>query len=167
VCRVFVHRRIHYRALIALVLLLASAWGAAAADEKMPRFASLRADAVNLRAGPGDRYPIQWVYQRKGLPVEITAAFDVWRKIRDFEGVEGWVHQRMIAAQRNVMVQGGLRTLRVAPDPNAAPVARAEAGAVARLVECRGAWCEIEAQGTTGWLMRSDVWGVYPDETVQ
>jgi len=137
------------------------------AEEKTPHFAALRVDLVNLRTGPGERYPIEWVYQRKGLPVEVTAEFDVWRKVRDDDGTEGWVHQRMLAAVRNVVVTGALRTLHADPKPDAAAVARAEPGVIAHLLECRGPWCRVEAQGVKGWLQRSEVWGVLPNETVQ
>ena len=59
-------------ALIALLAGLAGQPGQAAED--LPHFASLRADRVNVRTGPGVRYPIVWVFVRQGLPVEITAA---------------------------------------------------------------------------------------------
>jgi SH3-like domain-containing protein len=162
----FPSRQSVVRAAIA-ALALAAASLAVGAEEKTPRFASLRADLVNLRTGPGERYPIEWVYQRKGLPVEVTAEYDVWRKVRDSDGTEGWVHQRMLAAARNVVVKGALRTLRADPGPDAAAVARAEPGVIAHLLECRGAWCRLEAQGVKGWLQRADVWGVLPNETVQ
>jgi SH3-like domain-containing protein len=152
-------------ATVALVLAVVP-WGTRA-EEKTPHFAALRANLVNLRTGPGERYPIEWVYQRKGLPVEVTAEFDVWRKVRDGDGTEGWVHQRMLAAVRNVVVKGALRTLRADPNPDAAAVARAEPGVIAHLLECRGPWCRVETQGVKGWLQRSEVWGVLPNETVQ
>ena len=155
----------HHRgvALVALALLVAT--GAMAAEEKTPRFVSLRADQVNMRTGPGERYPVEWVYERKGLPVEVTAQFDVWRRIRDSDGTEGWVHQRMIAAQRSVVIKGAVRTLLGDPEPQAAALARLEPGVIARLLECRGTWCRVEAQGVKGWLPRGEIWGVYPDET--
>jgi len=155
--------------LLIAVVALVSIGPAAAADKALavPRFVTLRADEVNLRTGPGERYPIEWVYTRKGLPVEVVAEYDVWRKIRDSEGTEGWVHQRMITAARSVVVTGAMRTLRGDPDANAAPVARAEAGVVARLLECRGQWCRLETHGIKGWLQRDEVWGVFPDETVE
>ena len=74
-------------AVAALALLVATA--ANAADDKLPHFASLRVDPVNLRTGPGTRYPVEWVYQKKGLPVEVTATFDVWRRVRDADGTTG------------------------------------------------------------------------------
>lgn len=153
--------------LAAAILLVLVASVAGAAERQLPRFATLRAGEVNLRTGPGERYPIEWVLIRKGLPVEIVQEFDVWRKIRDSEGSEGWVHQRMLTGARNVLIEGGVRILHVEPDAASPPVARAEAGVVARLVECRGPWCRVEAQGIKGWLKRDEVWGVYPDESVQ
>jgi SH3-like domain-containing protein len=148
------------------LLLLLAAGAALAADEKLPHFASLRADEVNLRAGPGERYPVSWVYQRKGLPVEVTAEFDVWRKVRDSEGTEGWVHQRMLATQRSVVIKDAARALHSEADPAAPVIARAEAGVVARLLQCRAQWCEVETQGLKGWLQRSEIWGVFPNEAV-
>jgi SH3-like domain-containing protein len=154
---------------LAAVLAVAVATGAVAAEKNLPvpRFVSLRSDEVNVRTGPGERYPIDWVFTRKGMPVEILAEFDIWRKVRDWQGTEGWVHQRMVTGTRTVMVKGEMRSLRSDPDPAARPVAKAEPGVVARLLECRGAWCRVEAQGITGWLERGEIWGVYPDEQVQ
>jgi SH3-like domain-containing protein len=151
------------------VLLLCGGSGSGAWAEKaqpVPRFVSLRVDEVNLRTGPGERYPIDWVLVKKGLPVEIVQEFDVWRKIRDSQGSEGWVHQRMVTGTRNVIVAGAMRTLHTDADAAAPAVARVEPGVVAHLLECSGSWCRIETQGIKGWLARSEIWGVYPDETV-
>lgn len=149
----------------ALVVALAASAAAAETDEKLPRFESLRADMVNLRAGPGERYPVEWVYQRKGLPVEVTASFDVWRRIKDSDGTEGWVHERMLTGRRSVIVTGALRTLHSDANGASAAVARLEPGVVARLLACKGDWCRLEAQGIKGWLPRGEIWGVFPDET--
>jgi len=134
----------------------------------IPRFVVLRAEEVNLRAGPGPRYPVEWVFRRRDLPVEITAEFDTWRRIRDIEGTEGWVHQSLLSGgkRRTVIVVGEIRTLRASASPTAAPVARAEPGVVARLRRCKAEWCEVEAGGRRGWLTRQEVWGVYPDEVL-
>lgn len=134
----------------------------------MPYFAALHTDKVNLRAGPGDRYPIEWIYVRRDWPVQVIARFDHWRRIRDWEGTEGWVHEKMLGSQREVIVTGGIRGLRASPDPNAALVARAEPGVTAKLDECRGDWCRIAAPGdVTGWVQRADLWGVSGTETVR
>jgi SH3-like domain-containing protein len=137
-----------------------------AAPVLVPRFVSLHADRVNLRTGPGDRYPIEWVLTRKEMPVEITGQLEHWRRIRDWEGTSGWVHERMLTGKRAVIVKGGVRPVLRQPDPAAPVIARAEPGVVGRLLECRGAWCKVETSEVTGWMRRGDVWGVYPEETV-
>jgi SH3-like domain-containing protein len=148
-----------------LAAMIASTAGAADQGLPVPRFASLKSDEVNLRAGPGERYPIEWVLTRKDMPVEIVREFANWRQVRDWQGDEGWVHERMVVGKRNVVVTGPVRALHRDPDAGAPLVARAEPGVVARLLECRGAWCRIEADATSGWVRRSDIWGVLPDET--
>jgi len=155
--------------LVLTALLFCAAPLLAHAAEKalpVPRFVSLRADEVNLRTGPGERYPIDWVLTRKGLPVEIVEEFEAWRKIRDPQGTEGWVHQRMVTGTRTVIVTGDVRTLHADADAAAPAVARAEPGVIAHLLDCRDTWCRVELQGMKGWLKRGEVWGVYPTEAV-
>lgn len=164
--------RLRRRSLPGLIAaVLAAASPAAAAEtgtgDKLPRFASLRSDQVNLRVGPGENYPIEWVLTRKDMPVEIVKEFQNWRMIQDWQGSTGWVLDRMITAKREIIVAGAIRALHRRPDSASPTIARAEPGVVARLLECRGAWCRVEAGNFTGWLQRSEIWGVYPDETVQ
>jgi SH3-like domain-containing protein len=170
-------RLILVAAAVLLVLATAVAVAAPAADEnaataaaalKLPRFVSLHADKVNLRTGPGRQYPIAWVLTRRDMPVEITAQFENWRRIREWDGTEGWVQEHMVDGKRFVVIEKGAdRPLYAEPDPVSGIVARAEAGAVARLDECRGPWCRVAASGISGWLKRSDVWGVGTDENIQ
>jgi SH3-like domain-containing protein len=134
--------------------------------EKLPRFVSLRSDQVNLRIGPGQSFPIQWVLTRKGMPVEIVKQFENWRMVRVWQDRNGWILDRMVTAERHVIVAGAVRALYRRPDAEAEIVAHAEPGVVAKLVECRGEWCRVEAGGYRGWLQRGEVWGVLPDETV-
>ncbi len=139
---------------------------AANGSDAVPRFASLHADKVFLRKGPGDRYPVDWVFVRRGWPVEILGQLDHWRHVRDAQGTDGWVHEKMIGSRRDVVVTGDIRAIRQSPDMGAALVARAEPGVVAQLLECRGGWCRIEAGDVTGWIERANIWGVYPTENV-
>jgi SH3-like domain-containing protein len=157
------------RCLAALIVLLAAAQPAWAEDAKPPRYLSLRVTEVNLRTGPGTKYPIQWVFHRKGLPVEVTADYDVWRKVRDYQGTEGWVHERMLSPSRTVVIRTDTRTIYQEPARDSAALARLEPGVIAKLLECRNAWCRVETpkQDIKGWLLRSEVWGVGPDEVVE
>jgi SH3-like domain-containing protein len=133
----------------------------------VPRFASLRASEVNLRTGPGVRYPVDWVYQRRGLPIEIVAEFGTWRKIRDDQGTEGWVHRQMLAGKRTVVIMGKEQVLRRSAATGATAVARLAPGVVAQVMECDGDWCRVEASGFRGWLPRAGTWGTKPGERIK
>jgi SH3-like domain-containing protein len=135
----------------------------------LPRYASLRADQVNLRTGPGVQYPVEWVYQRQNLPVEIIAEYRTWRKIRDWQSTQGWVHQSMLSGGRSVIVTGKRRSLRSTADTKSAAVAEIEAGAIAELAECPtgGGWCRVEAENIKGWLRKVEFWGAYRDEVLK
>ncbi len=135
----------------------------------LPRFVSLRSDQVNMRSGPGVRYPVDWVYLRRNLPVEVIAEFDTWRKIRDPDGAEGWVHQSMLAGRRTVIVSTPRAPLRRTADDEGMPAALIEAGAVGRLVQCPtgSIFCRVEISGFQGWLKREEFWGVYRMEFVE
>ena len=159
---------------VATALAVAVGLGSAVAASKgtglpLPRFVSIRSGEVNLRTGPGVQYPVEWVYRRSDLPVEVIAEFGTWRKIRDWQGTQGWVHQGMLGGQRTLIVTGGVSTVRAKPDGQAGAVARVEPGVVGRLHECPDgtAWCRIDIKGFDGWLPRDDFWGVYPDEIVR
>lgn len=132
----------------------------------VPRFVSLRSDEINLRTGPGTNYPVDWVYVRRHMPVEIVAEFDTWRKIRDWEGTVGWVHQSLLDGERTGIVVGATRDMLSAPRADATrTVARLEPGVIVRLRECRPEWCFVQAEEFEGWLRRDAFWGVYPGET--
>ena len=153
--------------LAAMAPLPATAAAGEEAALKVPRFVSLHSDKVNLRTGPGRQYPIEWVLTKKDMPVEVVAQFEHWRHIREWDGTEGWVQEHMVTGRRYVIVgKGDVRALRQQSDPASAVVARAEPGVVARLLECRGPMCRVEAGDISGWMRRTDIWGVYPDETV-
>jgi SH3-like domain-containing protein len=135
----------------------------------LPRFVKLRASEVNMRTGPGVQYPVEWVYNRRNLPVEVIAEYNTWRKVRDWQGTQGWVHQSMLGGERAMIIIGKLRTLRTDPDTQSTPIAHVEPGVVGRLVDCPadGGWCKVELDQHAGWLRRVEFWGVYPGETVK
>ncbi|MEE8246209.1 MAG: SH3 domain-containing protein [Alphaproteobacteria bacterium] len=130
----------------------------------LPRFVSLDADKVNIRTGPGVRYPIAWVFVRRDMPVEVTAEFDLWRKLRDIDGAGGWAHKSLLSGRRWAIVTGEVRALHRDPDETSSPVLFAEPGVQGRLVACRRERCKLEIQGLGGWLKRTQLWGVHPWE---
>lgn len=134
----------------------------------LPRFASLGSGEINVRSGPGPQYPIAWKYVRAGLPVEIVAEFEYWRRIRDIDGTVGWVHKSLLSGKRTAVVAGNdPAVLRAEADEAARAVARLEPGVVVRLARCGGPWCKVEVQSFSGWLPRSALWGVYAAEELR
>ncbi len=136
----------------------------------LPRFVSLKAERVNVRRGPSSEHQIAWVFTKKGLPVEIVAEFEQWRRIRDSEGSEGWVFHSMLTGKRTAMVAPWKKNrsvpLREAAEHNAPTVALARPGVIADIDSCTGSWCELTAGGYTGYIDQSMLWGVYPGEQI-
>ena len=136
----------------------------------VPRFVSLKAEKVNVRRGPSSDHPVAWVFQRKGLPVEIVAEFENWRRVRDSEGEEGWILQSMLAGKRTAVVAPWrgqqLTLLHSAPNKASSVYAQLASGAMGEVSNCSGKWCEITAGGYDGFVEQDMLWGVYPGETV-
>ncbi len=130
----------------------------------LPRFASLRSNEVNMRTGPGTRYPIEWVFGHQGLPVEIIAEYEIWRRVRDPDGAEGWVHKSALSGKRAAIITGGLREMHQDSDEKAPVVARLEIGTTGQLVSCAKDWCKVKFNGIKGYVRKSDFWGAYPSE---
>jgi SH3-like domain-containing protein len=122
-----------------------------------------------MRAGPGTRYPTEWTYRRRDLPVEIVREFELWRRIRDMEGTEGWVHQSNLTGRRTFIVTGHERVLRRRAEESANVVARLKPGVLGRIRACAAgsAWCEVQVGDYRGWLRRNEFFGVTADEEVK
>jgi SH3-like domain-containing protein len=137
----------------------------------VPRYVSLKSDRVNLREGPSKDHRTTWVFQRAGLPVEITAEFEIWRKVRDSEGTEGWVLHSLLSGRRTALVapwKKGIDTiLYTKANTKSAPVAKLQANVIASVRVCDGAWCRVSGDGFDGYIEQSNLWGVYPNEKIE
>lgn len=137
----------------------------------LPRYASLKTDRVNLREGPSKDHATKWVYQRAGLPVEITAEFDIWRRVRDSEGTEGWVLHSLLSGRRTALVGPGKKgktyNLYEKPVTNANIAASLQSGVIANVKSCDGSWCLVYGEGFKGYIEQVALWGVYPNEKVE
>ena len=135
----------------------------------IPRFAALRSDDVNFRSGPGTRYPIEWVYKRRDLPVEIEREFEIWRLVRDPQGNKGWVHQATLVGRRTAVTVGTEHALRAAAADTASPVATLKPGVIIRLRSCdaNSEWCQAQIADYRGYIKRVDIWGLEPGEVIQ
>lgn len=137
----------------------------------VPRFVSLKADKVNVRSGPTRDHAVAWVFTRAGLPVEITAEFENWRRIRDWEGAEGWVYHSLLSGRRTATIVPKLNDELVLlysdPDGESGVVAKLQAGVLASIKSCTGTWCRISGKGFDGWIHQERLWGAYPGEKVE
>ncbi|SEQ51395.1 SH3-like domain-containing protein [Faunimonas pinastri] len=170
--------RFPVKALALGAVLLASCCGiaSAAAPSKdasglpVPRFVSLKSNHVNIRKGPGQDYPIAFIFVRAGLPVEIVQEFGNWRKIRDSEGDEGWVLHSLLSGRRTALVtpwqkDGTMALHRTASDADQV-VAYLEPSVMTVVDKCSGSWCLVDGTGFRGWIEQERLWGVYPQEKV-
>ncbi|MGL4494425.1 MAG: SH3 domain-containing protein [Beijerinckiaceae bacterium] len=160
---------------VAGLLLTGVAGSATAAQETgsatglpVPRYVSLKSDRVNLREGPSKDHRTTWVFQRAGMPVEIIAEFEIWRRIRDSEGTEGWVLHSLLSGRRTGVVTARVKTdvipLREKPAEASGVVAQLQTGVVGSVKACNGQWCRFYGQGFDGWIPQERLWGVYPAE---
>ena len=138
----------------------------------VPRFVSLKSDKVNVRAGPTKDQDVAWVYSRAALPVEVTAEFENWRRIRDWEGAEGWVYHSLLSGRRTALVsqpkgKDELLVLRAKPDAAAAVMAKLQNGVLGSVKQCQNGWCRLVGDGFDGWIEQPRLWGVYPGEKVE
>jgi SH3-like domain-containing protein len=136
----------------------------------VPRFVSLKADKVNMHVGPAKTYETKWLYQRQGLPVEITAESENWRRVRDSDGTEGWVYHSLLSGKRTGMViaktPDDLIAVYDKADDKSAVTAKLERGVVGTVKRCNDNWCYFTGRGYEGWIQQVRLWGVYPGEKV-
>lgn len=138
----------------------------------LPRFVTLKSSRVNLRIGPGRNYPVDWMYTKSGLPVEIIQEYDNWRRIRDSEGTEGWINQSLLSGRRSGIAapwfKGKEMSIPMMRDRDEASrqVALIEPGAMGTIETCDGKWCEMRFGSYRGYVIQSLIWGAYPDEKI-
>ncbi|MDE0524447.1 MAG: SH3 domain-containing protein [Boseongicola sp.] len=130
----------------------------------IPRYVSLKAEKGNARRGPSLSHRIDWVFQRRNMPLEVTAEYGHWRRVQDRDGQGGWMHYSLLSGARHIIVEDDLTPLHAKPSTEAVIKAYAEAGVVARLGNCAPDWCKISANGIRGWVRKGQIWGVRPDE---
>lgn len=170
------------RVVLGLILVVVSCVPPASAQSdsaNLPRFVSTRSQPVNVRIGPGTRYDLAWTFSKAGMPVEIIQEFDVWRKVRYFDGDEGWIHQNLLTGDRTALVrpweENGQAALYASAADDAAVRAWLPSRFLVRIDECVDGWCAVSATGPdldgnersfSGFVVQFDLWGVYPDETI-
>ena len=167
---------------VGAAVLLSGTFAAQAADQvavgpasglPVPRFVSLKADKVNVRSGPAKDHEVAWIYSRSALPVEVIAESDNWRRIRDWEGAEGWVWHSLLSGRRTALVapqskgKDVLLPLHAKPDAKSRVAAQLEGGVLGTVKRCGEGWCRVVGDGFDGWIEQTRLFGVYPNEKVE
>lgn len=124
----------------------------------VPRFVSLKTESANGRRGPGLEHPVQWVYERAGLPLEVTGESGPWRRVRDPDGAEVWMHAQNLDSRRTAYVRQAAALRRQARE-DATPVAYLAPGVVGALTGCEGGWRRVAVAGRVGWVEAAALWG--------
>ncbi|AZL16221.1 SH3 domain-containing protein [Rickettsiales endosymbiont of Stachyamoeba lipophora] len=134
-------------------------------DLPVPRFASIKSGHVNVRTGPNVRYPIKWVFIEKNEPIEVIAEFEQWRKIKDIEAQEGWVHESMLTGKRfAIITSSNTQIIYKNPDITSYKIVKIESKVRVRLDKCKLDWCRINVNDYQGWIKKDFLWGVYKNE---
>jgi SH3-like domain-containing protein len=130
-----------------------------------PRFVSLKNAEVNMREGPSTEHGVKWIYHRQGLPMQVLAEYDVWRRVRDMDGEIGWIHVSLLSNERGALITGnGYVEVRSGDEADDPVIAEVESGVVARLENCGPDVCRLDFSSVEGWVERARIWGVYADE---
>lgn len=133
----------------------------------IPRFVSLKSNEINVRVGPGTRYPIAWVFNKKGYPVEIIEEFGHWRKIRDHQASKGWIHKNLLSGRRMAMMKHDMQSLYIQADSSAPIVMKAEKGVLSNIIACNKNWCLLGIGDHEGWAQKTQLWGIYNKEIIE
>ncbi|MBF9058249.1 aspartyl-trna synthetase [Rhodobacterales bacterium HKCCSP123] len=131
----------------------------------LPRYVSIKASEANARRGPSRSHRIDWVFQRRNMPVMIVAEHGHWRRVVDRDGAGGWIHYTLLSGVRTAIVEADRVALHARPDRNSMVRAEAERGVIGELRQCRVDWCEMEVGGYHGWVEARSLWGVDPGES--
>lgn len=126
----------------------------------LPRYVSLKASEANVRRGPSLSHRIDWVFQRRGMPLQVIAEYGHWRRVIDRDGQGGWVHYTMLSGARTVIIDEDALRLYARATPESRETVQLEAGVIARLRECDASWCQLSAGGYKGWAPKDVLWGV-------
>ncbi len=155
------------------LLLLTPIFGISEEAEKgqvtnlpIPRYVSIKAKEANVRRGPSLSHKIDWVYKRKNMPLEIYGEYENWRRVRDFEGLGGWIHYTLISGIRYVLVKDEFLEMRLLPSSEAQVIAKIPQHNIAALGKCIKDWCRIIDDGYKGWVPKSGIWGVNESELI-
>jgi SH3-like domain-containing protein len=147
--------------LVMLVASLAAFPAYAALDLKpVPYWASLKANEVYMRVGPGEDYRINWIYHRQHLPLKVLRIMQNWRLVEDPEGDHGWIMVNMLVIGHDGFVIGkDPAEMHETADGNSRLLWRLEPGVLGKVGDCTAGWCKFTVNGRAGYVPQDALWG--------
>lgn len=126
----------------------------------VPRFVSLKTEGANGRHGPGVEHRIDWIYQRPGLPLQVTGESGPWRRVRDPSGAEVWMHAQNLDTRLTAIVREGDEVaMRRSASESAEVVAYLSPGVIGAVTGCEGEWRRVAVGARVGWTPAEALWG--------
>ncbi|MBC2666367.1 hypothetical protein H7F51_12630 [Novosphingobium flavum] len=155
-------RKLASATIAGLCLLAATGPAAAADDEGVPYWASLRGRTANLRVGPGEDYRISFQYHREDLPMKVLRVMEGWRLVQDPDGSRGWMLARFLKRDRGAIVtlrKGDLAEMHEQADAASKLMWKLEPGVTGKLGDCAEGWCKLDVGGHAGYVREQSLWG--------
>lgn len=147
--------------LLFFILSLPSICYAVTAIKEVDYFASLRSAETNVRAGPGQNYPIKFTYKLRGIPMQVISEYDNWSEIRDYEGQSGWVTNSLLTKKRTLMIRTTKTFINLHSKNNEKShiIYRLENNVIGDYIKCVEDWCGVKVGKKKGWVQKKELWG--------
>jgi len=130
------------------------------------KYLSIRTSVANLRIGPSSSHPIAFVYEKKNMPVEVIDEFEVWRKVKDYQGDIGWIHLSQLSRKRTLLTMKDGIVLFKNATIYSKPIIKIGNLEAASIKKCIPNWCLVEIQQYKGWIQTDHVWGLENKEII-
>ena len=127
-----------------------------------PKYASIKKERAYSRHNASFDAPLEWIYQKKNLPILIIDKYDVWKKVRDIEGTEGWIHTSMIS-NKKTFINNKEQNLLKYKDNSKIVNAIVKKGVVGKIINCNEIFCKVKIKPYRGWIEKKYLWGIKKD----
>jgi SH3-like domain-containing protein len=129
-------------------------------------YSSLRASETNVRAGPGQNYPIKFTYKIKSIPVRVINEYDNWNEIEDYEKQTGWVNQSLLTKKRMLMVRTTKESVNMynKSKEKSRILFRLKNNVIGEYIKCVDDWCAMKINNKKGWVKRAELYGTEDTE---
>jgi SH3-like domain-containing protein len=130
------------------------------------KYLSIRTNVANLRIGPSYEHPVSYIYEKRNLPVEVIEEFEVWRKVKDYQGEVGWIHLSQLSRKRTLLTFKDGIVIFKKSTIYSEPIIKIGKLETAVIKKCIPGWCLIEIQKYKGWIQTDQVWGIENKEII-